>query len=112
MRKSLRHLYLEEISNYLKFSGLEFYDFHNPNSIGTSICEFSDPHHAGNTAYMRILRQILIDNPSSKLADHVSLENLEDLITENKGRKITLSDKQRHVMSERDFLEFECNKSY
>lgn len=103
-----RHQYLKDLAGYFKERGLEFYDFHNPKSIGTTLCEFSDTHHSGNTAYMRILTEILRRNPGSALNQYVDSKQLTGAIKQFEGRTLAAFRPENYLTKEVDFLEAGC----
>lgn len=104
------HAYLGEIAAKLSPLTDEFYDFTNPASIGAGACEFSDIHHAGNTAYMRILSTIVAQNPHSLVGEFVDPAKLNAWIRQFSGTTIA-NFSNEELASERDFLRLGCHKS-
>jgi hypothetical protein len=105
------HRYIVEVGAELSEIGDEFYDLQDPRVIGATACEFADVHHAGNTAYMKLLALIVTENPTSRLADYIDLDYLEALIAANPDRTIVQFGTEVELPPEHDFLRLGCNKS-
>jgi hypothetical protein len=104
------HSYFKELASKLAPLTDEFYDFTDPRSIGAGACEFTDIHHAGNTAYMRILSAILKQNPHSAISEYVEVSKLHHWIDEFSG--LTIADFSGTLVApERDFLRIGCDKN-
>jgi len=104
------HYFLVELSHQFLALGNESYDLLDPGTIGATSCEFADIHHAGDTAYMRLLRYIVVTNPQSRLHDYVELETLNDAIAANQGRTIARFGVDDALQVEQDFLGLGCAK--
>jgi hypothetical protein len=104
MEKSGHHAHYSELGKQLTGLGREAYDFHSPDALGIPLAEFSDTHHAGNNAYMRLLVQIVRQRPDSALAPYVNSEQLARWTELYKGTTVALFEKDHITMPETDFL--------
>lgn len=104
------HARFKELPQILQSYGDEFYDFHDPTKIKTNKCEFADLHHAGDTAYMRLLLQILAENPNSALRPFIDEKHLARYVKEFSGRTTADFDGTLQSYTEKDFLKLGCNK--
>ena len=89
----------------------EFYDFHDPGSVGTDICEFEDMHHAGNTAYMRLLLTIIKQNQNSLLRPYVDIDMIVRGVKNFEDMTIAKFEPALYLSAEQDFLDFNCQKN-
>ena len=85
----------------------QYFDFNDLRPYGATDCEFYDPVHGGEVAYMRIIRNIA-SKKESPLAGRVDIALLDQLIELNKGATTIahnpLGQAYRSVMRlERDF---------
>jgi len=104
MAESGRHEYISELGKQLKALGFEAYDFHSPQALGIPTSEYSDTHHAGNTAYMRLLAEIVRQHPESPLAKRVKRDEIIQRIEQFKGTTVAVLEKDRIQAAETDFL--------
>lgn len=104
MEKSGQHGYYFELGKQLTGLGREAYDFHSPDTLGIPLAEFSDTHHAGNAAYMRLLVQIVRQRPDSALSPHVNLEQLVKWTELYRGTTVAIFEKDHITVPETDFL--------
>jgi hypothetical protein len=102
---------LEDLNDHLSRSGVTFYDFSDPASLGASDCEFVDGFHGGFVVYLRILRKVAQDMESRPdLRALIQPDSvLSDLIDKNRGRA-TLHG-QKWAGKEKDYLKLGCKKS-
>ena len=101
---------MDELALRLGTLGYEFYDYRDPESIGSNVCEFLDTHHAGHATYMRVLRKVLEQNPNSVLKDYVDPQRLSTAITAHGGQIVAKFNDKLYPLREVDFLEMGCNK--
>ena len=104
MEKSGHHGHYFELGRQLTGLGREAYDFHSPAALDIPLAEFSDTHHAGNTAYMRLLVQIVRQRPDSALASHVNLDQLVMWTEFYQGTTVAVFEKDYISVPETDFL--------
>ena len=98
------------LQDHLASSGMRFYDFTDPATLGSPDCEFVDGRHGGHVTYLRILRAMQPDIESVPATRGLikPVAELDRLITANSGRT-TLHDEPGPP--EVDFLQIGCNKS-
>ncbi len=104
MERSGHHGHVLELGRQILSLGPEAYDFHSPAALGIPIGEFSDTHHAGNNAYMRLLARILEQRPDSPLARYVNAEQNAKWIQRYEGTTVTVFKQDRITAVEEDFL--------
>lgn len=97
-----------ELPGKLKGIGDEFYDFHDPDKTGASACEFADPHHAGDTAYMRLLLAMAGGNRASVINSYIDKDMLSRSILAFEGLTIADFNQEYALHQERDFLRLGC----
>jgi len=100
----------ELIVQRLKAAGETVLDFHNPASIGTDQCEFSDGYHGGEVTALRMLRAIrahYVDRPEIAALIQPEAE-LGALIDANAGRAALAGPPL--ASKEVDFLKLGCAK--
>ena len=105
------HRYILEIGEALSGVGDESYDLQNPARIGANSCEFADIHHAGDAAYMKLLRQIAAENPHSVLREYLDLNALDEAISANPNRTMARFGTESEMPVEQDFLSLGCVKA-
>ena len=111
MAESGRHEYISALGKQLKELGLEAYDFHSPQALNIPVSEYADTHHAGNTAYMRLLAEIVRQNPDSPLAKRVKRDQLLKWIEQFQGTTVAVFEKDRIPVAETDFLALGVTKT-
>lgn len=104
MERSGHHGHYLELGRQILRMGVEAYDFHSPDALGIPLSEFSDTHHAGNNAYMRLLARILEQRPDSPLARYVNSGQNAKWIERYEGTTVTVFKKDRITVAEQDFL--------
>ncbi|MEQ1749346.1 MAG: hypothetical protein ABL974_07975, partial [Prosthecobacter sp.] len=104
MEQSAHHRYYFDLAHKIKALGLEFYDLHSSKDLGIQPGEFSDTHHGGNTAYMRILSAILRQNPASPLTKIVDQSKIARWVEENRGTTVAIFEHDHIDVVETDFL--------
>lgn len=112
MEKSGHHDHFFKLPQKLEALGTEFYDFHAPDSVGIEPGEFADTHHAGNTAYMRLLTAILKRNPTSPLSQIVDQDKLEQWIQNYRGTTVAVFEHDRIRVAETNFLGLDLAKPH
>jgi len=90
--------------------GIEYYDFHEPDSVGGTDCEYLNGNHGGDVTYARILEHIAEQNPTSSLGQFVDLPGLQDLIDRNEGLSFIQNDPSHYLGLEADYLNLNCAK--
>lgn len=99
---------VNEVRRRLAALETPFFDFHDPQTLGTTDCEFVDGQHGGEVTNLRILRALAAAQVAG-LQEVVDLPMVDRLIAENAGRaSLRASDPDRPA--EIDFLELGCAK--
>ncbi|NKB50509.1 MAG: hypothetical protein GKS02_14225 [Alphaproteobacteria bacterium] len=109
MTESGRYRFVDSLSDKLGQLGVEYYDLRDSASYGSTVCEFLDIHHAGNTVYLRMLSEIVTRNPNSVLAGYVDVDWLKRSIGEFNGLIVAQFDTTKYGMVERDLYGFRCH---
>lgn len=104
MEKSAHHGHFFDLARKIEALGLEFYDCHSASALGIEPAEFSDTHHGGNTAYMRILSAILKKNPASPLAKFVNQNKITRWAEDFRGTTVAVFEQDHINVAETDFL--------
>ena len=104
MEKSEHHGHFFDLARKIEALGLEFYDCHSASALGIEPAEFSDTHHGGNTAYMRILSAILKKNPASPLAKVVNQNKITRWAEDFRGTTVAVFEQDHINVAETDFL--------
>jgi hypothetical protein len=104
MRRSGRHQHYFDLAPVVRELGAEFYDFADPVPLGIPMSEFADTHHAGNTAYMRLLLEIVRRNPGSPLAGGINAERLAEWVDRFAGGTVAVLGSDMIQTRETDFL--------
>ncbi|MCB9989390.1 MAG: hypothetical protein H6868_08700 [Rhodospirillales bacterium] len=110
LAQSPDHQYIFDLPEKIKSYSDEFYNFHNPHPMTSDICEFEDAHHSGDTVSMRVLLQILEQNPQSALTAFINKESLTKNIEAFSGHTIARFNPEKYLTTEKDFLNFGCHK--
>jgi hypothetical protein len=103
--------YIDDLKSHLHQHHIAFYDFHDPRSIQSTDCEFTEGFHGGDIVYARILKHIYED-PSAKgkaLGPHINYEKLDEVISKYKGLALA-PEPQLTNKPEVDFLKLGCPK--
>ncbi|MDZ4288133.1 MAG: hypothetical protein U0984_09245 [Prosthecobacter sp.] len=104
MSRSGRHQYYFQFGDAIQKLGAEAYDFREPATLGIPAAEFADTHHAGNTAYMRLLLEIAKRSPASPLAGQIDQPKLAEWVQRFAGNTVAILAKDRIRTRETDFL--------
>ena len=99
--------YIEDIKSKLRNRGVNYYDYTNALSLGSSDCEFIDGFHGGEVTYMRILADL--SQKESSLKGFVDFEYIMSSIGKFKGRAF-VPDMNVTNVKEVDFLGIGCDK--
>jgi len=110
MARSGRHGFLADLDRALKARGREYYNFHDPVSVGSDICEFGDAFHSGNVTYLRMLKNIVESNPRSHLAAYVDPAQLARDIGRDAGGTLSRYPADGAMPAEVDYLRVGCRK--
>lgn len=101
---------LSQVGTMIRDWPRESYDFTDGRKLGGGDCEYLDGRHGGDVVYMRILRDLLEQNPSSLLAPHVQLAQLTKDIERFSGFSVARYAPDLYGFPETDFLKLECPK--
>lgn len=99
--------YITDLTEKLTKMGLKVHNFHDPENLKSSDCEFLDGIHGGEITYVKILRQLALAEPA--LLSHVNLEYLAWV--ESKGNNLAMIPMKGTSDIEVDFLKIGCDKS-
>jgi hypothetical protein len=112
MKRSGHHQHFFGLADKIRDLGFEFYDFHDPELLGIQPGEFSDTHHAGNTAYMRLLRAVAEKNPLSPLSQLIDPARLNSLTQAYRGTTVAVLERDHVDVAETDFLGIGISKAH
>jgi hypothetical protein len=106
-KNSENFAYIDALQRRIAALEFSFFNFHDPGTIDSGICEFLDGMHAGDIASLRMLRKIATSSPSP-LSNFFDSETAEKIIKRFNGRAALVLDRAGYV--EADFLERDCEK--
>lgn len=112
MRRSGHHAHFFDLPAKIAQLGFEFYDLHSPLALGIQPGEFSDTHHAGNTAYMRLLIEIVKTSPGSPVARFVDVKRLSKMTEAFRGTTVAVFEHDHVEVAELDFLGLGVSKEH
>jgi len=103
--KTVEYKYIQLLTKRLESVAM-FFNFHNPNKLLATDCEFIDGFHGGDVVYARMLEEI------NKKVSLPLNKNLKQYINIHKNKAlIRLNELERSKMyQEVDFLEIGCKK--
>lgn len=111
MAASGRHGYLRELDRQLAALGVEYYNFHDPATLGAAdLCEFADHHHSGNTMHMRMLRAMAQRAPGSRVAAVTDRRRIAEGIERFPGRTLAAFEPELQRAAEVDYLGAGCRR--
>lgn len=86
-----------------------FHDFHNPEDLGATDCEFIDAHHLGEIVSARILEQI----NSPELQRYLNTDFIERMTSQYAGLTVNPQRLKHHFPNQQevDFLQIGCQKT-
>lgn len=111
MAASGRHGYLRELDRQLAALGVEYYNFHDPATLGAAdLCEFADHQHSGNTMHMRMLRAMAQRAPASPVAAVIDRQRIAEGIERFAGRTLAAFESELERTAEVDYLGAGCRR--
>jgi hypothetical protein len=99
--------YIVDLKNHLKQSGVDFYDYTNPQTVNSTDCEFVDGQHAGDVTYAKMLLDIAKTNKN--LAANIKADYLRS-VTEKYAGLAAIPNSAVTERPEIDFLGLGCKK--
>lgn len=102
-----RYAYINQLKTKLSKDKYKYFDYTDPQKIGSSDCEFIDGFHGGDVTYARIL--LTLAKQSKKLANLLNLNYLNKAVQLYKGAAF-IPDQQISLKKEVDFLALGCKK--
>ncbi|MCS5712308.1 hypothetical protein [Candidatus Berkiella aquae] len=101
------YAFIATLRSTLTAAGISFMDFHHPDLIGATDCEFIDGIHGGDLVYAKILRSLAATHPTlNAYVDHQYLTQVTHYY-----RDIAMIPPQNVQQTEIDFLHLGCDKS-
>ncbi|HRE32457.1 MAG TPA: hypothetical protein PLD88_10830, partial [Candidatus Berkiella sp.] len=101
------YAFISGLRSELTAAGISFIDFHHPDFIGATDCEFIDGIHGGDLVYAKILRSLAAAHPA--LNAYLDQEYLKQVT--HHYRDIAMIPPQNGQQTEIDFLHLGCDKS-
>lgn len=102
-----QYRFIADLRVQLSGAGVAFSDFHHPDSLGASDCEFIDGIHGGDLVYARILKNMASKHP--ELGAYTHQEYLNKVT--HYYRDIAMIPQGNSAQAEVDFLHLGCDKS-
>lgn len=104
---SSQYHYIDELRKKLTAAGLSYYDFHDPQFLPSSHCEFIDGFHGGDITYAKILHHIAMHDDI--IIPFLDLEKILATIQRYDGLAM-LVNPEISPLAEVDFLHLGCAK--
>ena len=111
MRETNAYGIIEDLDLHLRRLNSPFFNFHDPEVVGSDDCEFADGFHGGEVTYLRLLKHMATEKQTN-LEGYVDITKIDQMIRDSAGRinayKIPKSgDRSR---KEVDFLGLGCKR--
>ncbi len=104
--------YIDEFRDFISTLPLETYDFHDPRTAGINDCEFIDGLHVGEVGSLKLLLEILRQNPESVLRQCLNVRLMQEKIEEFDNCVLSQYGPSMYNSEEVDFLGLGCKKNH
>ncbi|HAT1969092.1 hypothetical protein D7270_04890 [Legionella pneumophila] len=105
-----KYLYIDKLRNYLHDYPVYVNDFHDPDTIHSSNCEFPDHYHGGDVTYLKILLQMSENPKNVGLKKYLKMDLIREMINKFEGNVLVQFDESMYKVQEKDMHNFGCIK--